>query len=130
VRLLQRVPTRLRLTLAFAAGMTVVLLAMGLFLYLRLGAALEQTIDQSLWGRADDVAALVRASGPGLREAEGNRLVEQEETSPRCSTRTASSWTARPGSVAIGCSPTPSSPAPPKQRSWSTGRRSRGPTNP
>jgi two-component system, OmpR family, sensor kinase len=79
VRLLERVPTRLRLTLAFTAGMAIVLVAMGLFLYLRLGAALDRTIDQSLLGRADDVAAMVRASGSGLPEAGGNRLVEQEE---------------------------------------------------
>jgi two-component system OmpR family sensor kinase len=79
VRFLERVPTRLRLTLAFAAGMAVVLLASGLFLYLRLGAALDRTIDHSLRGRADDVAAMARASGSGLPEAGGNRLVEQEE---------------------------------------------------
>lgn len=79
MRFLERVPTRLRLTLAFAAGMAVVLVAMGLFLYLRLGAALTQTIDQSLRGRADDVATMVRASGFRLPEAGGNRLVEQEE---------------------------------------------------
>jgi two-component system, OmpR family, sensor kinase len=79
VRLLARVPIRLRLTLAFAIAMAVVLLATGLFLYLRLEAALDQTIDQSLRGRADDVAALVRASGSGLREEGGSRLVDQEE---------------------------------------------------
>jgi two-component system, OmpR family, sensor kinase len=79
VRLLARVPIRLRLTLAFAIAMAVVLLATGLFLYLRLEAALDQTIDQSLRGRADDVAALVRASGSGLREEGGSRLVDQDE---------------------------------------------------
>jgi two-component system, OmpR family, sensor kinase len=79
VRLLARVPIRLRLTLAFAIAMAVVLLATGLFLYLRLEAALDQTIDQSLRGRADDVAALVRASGAGLREEGGSRLVDQDE---------------------------------------------------
>jgi len=79
VRLLARVPIRLRLTLAFAIAMAVVLVATGLFLYLRLEAALDRTIDQSLRGRADDVAALVRASGSGLREEGGSRLVEQEE---------------------------------------------------
>jgi two-component system OmpR family sensor kinase len=77
--LLERLPTRLRLTLAFAVGMAVVLLAMGLFLYLRVGAALDRTIDQSLRGRADDVASLVRASGSGLREAGENLLMEREE---------------------------------------------------
>jgi two-component system, OmpR family, sensor kinase len=78
VRVLARMPIRLRLTLAFAAAMALVLAASGLFLYLRLGAALERTIDQGLLGRADDVAALHRGAGPRLREARGNRLVEQE----------------------------------------------------
>jgi heavy metal sensor kinase len=69
----------MRLTLAFAIAMAVVLVATGLFLYLRLEGALDRTIDQSLRGRADDVAALVRASGSGLREEGGSRLVDQEE---------------------------------------------------
>lgn len=79
MRLLARVPIRMRLTLAFAIAMAVVLVATGLFLYLRLEGALDRTIDQSLRGRADDVAALVRASGSGLREEGGSRLVDQEE---------------------------------------------------
>jgi len=78
VRLLARVPIRLRLTLAFAIAMAVVLLATGLFLYLRLEAALDQAIDQSLRGRADDVAALVSVSGFALREEGWSRLVDQE----------------------------------------------------
>jgi two-component system, OmpR family, sensor kinase len=77
---LARIPIRLRLTLAFAAAMAVVLVAAGLFLYLRLGAALDRTIDQSLMSRADDVTALVRSAGSGLRQAPGNGLVEQEES--------------------------------------------------
>jgi two-component system, OmpR family, sensor kinase len=80
VGVLARIPIRLRLTLAFTAAMALVLVTAGLFLYLRLGAALDQTIDRSLLGRADDVAALVRAAGSGLRQAPGNRLVEQEES--------------------------------------------------
>jgi len=80
VRLLARVPVRLRLTLAFAVAMAIVLAATGLFLYLRLGAALDRTIDQSLRSHADDVAALVRRAGSGLREARHHRLVEQEES--------------------------------------------------
>jgi two-component system, OmpR family, sensor kinase len=77
---LARLPIRLRLTLAFAVAMAVVLVAAGLFLYLRLGAALDRTIDRSLLGRADDVTALVRAAGSGLRQAPGPGLVEQEES--------------------------------------------------
>ena len=55
-------PIRLRLTLAFAVAMAVVLAATGLFLYVRLGAALDRTIDQTLRERATDVGALVRDS--------------------------------------------------------------------
>jgi two-component system, OmpR family, sensor kinase len=80
VRPLASVPIRLRLTLVFAVAMAVVLAGMGLFVYLRVGAALDATIDQSLRGRADELAALVRTSGSGLREAGGNRLAEQGET--------------------------------------------------
>jgi two-component system OmpR family sensor kinase len=68
VSLLARRPIRLRLTLAFAAAMAVLLAAMGLFLYVRLSASLDRTIDQSLRGRAGDIAALVRQGGPHLAE--------------------------------------------------------------
>jgi two-component system OmpR family sensor kinase len=77
---LARIPIRLRLTLAFAAAMAVVLVVAGLFLYLRLGADLDRTIDQGLLARADAVTALVRAAGPGLRQHPGGRLVEREES--------------------------------------------------
>ena len=76
----RRLPIRVRLTLVFAAVMAVVLAVMGLFLYLRLGAALDATLDQSLRGRADDLAALVRRAGSGLSEANRNRLAEPDES--------------------------------------------------
>jgi hypothetical protein len=63
-RALAQLPVRLRLTLAFAVVMAALLPATGLFLYLRLGSALDRTIDQSLRSRADDVAALARTA-PG-----------------------------------------------------------------
>jgi heavy metal sensor kinase len=77
---LGRLPIRLRLTLAFAVLMAIVLTLTGLFLYLRLGAALDKTIDQSLRGRADDVSALVREGGAGLRARGSDRLTEQGES--------------------------------------------------
>ena len=80
MRRLAGLPIRLRLTVAFAAAMALVLAASGLFLYLRVGAALDSTIDQGLEGRADDVAVLVRGAGPGLADARGRRLAEQEES--------------------------------------------------
>ena len=78
-RALAQVPVRLRLTLAFAVVMAALLSATGLFLYLRLGSALDRTIDQSLRSRADDVAALVGQDDAGLWEEGGNRLADQRE---------------------------------------------------
>jgi signal transduction histidine kinase len=66
---LSRLPIRTRLTLAFALAMAIVLAATGLFLYVRLGSALDRTIDQGLKARAADVAALVGQADTGLREA-------------------------------------------------------------
>ncbi len=73
-------PIRLRLTLAFAAAMALVLAATGLFVYFRLAAALDETLDDGLRSRADDVAALVRRADSGLREDGGTRLVEPDES--------------------------------------------------
>ncbi|HEY2957583.1 MAG TPA: ATP-binding protein [Actinomycetota bacterium] len=64
-RALARLPIRLRLLLAFVAVMAAVIFAIGVFLYARVGAALDRTIDQSLRARADDVVALVHRAGPG-----------------------------------------------------------------
>jgi heavy metal sensor kinase len=66
VRVLARVPIRLRLTLVFAAAMAAVLAAMGLFLYVRLAVALDRTIDQSLRSRAGDVATLIQETDSSL----------------------------------------------------------------
>jgi two-component system, OmpR family, sensor kinase len=77
VRVLAHVPIRLRLTLVFAAAMAVVLAAMALFLYLRLGAALDRTIEQSLRSRADDVTALLHETESGLLERQPTQLAEQ-----------------------------------------------------
>jgi two-component system OmpR family sensor kinase len=79
VRALARVPIRLRVTLGFAVAMAIVLLAVGLFLYLRLGVALDRTIEQSLRSRADDVTTLIQETDSGLREGQATRLAEQEQ---------------------------------------------------
>ncbi|MBA2383403.1 MAG: HAMP domain-containing protein, partial [Actinobacteria bacterium] len=80
MRLPARVPIRVRLTLTFAGAMAVVLAATGAFLYLRLGATLDDTIDQSLRGRADEVAALVRSTDRGSSDASEVRLADEEES--------------------------------------------------
>src|SRR5689334_519642 len=63
-----RLPIRIRLTLAFALVMALVLAATGLFVYLRLASGLDRTIEQGLRTRAADITALVRQSDSGLRE--------------------------------------------------------------
>jgi len=68
---LKRLPIRLRLTLAFAAAMAVLLTAVGAFLYIQLGRSLTRSLDQGLRARGADIAALVGQSDSGLREAPG-----------------------------------------------------------
>jgi two-component system, OmpR family, sensor kinase len=58
-----RLPIRLRLTLAFALAMAVVLAAVGAFLYIRLGNALEEQLDEAIEARAGTIAGLVRERG-------------------------------------------------------------------
>jgi heavy metal sensor kinase len=63
--------------------MAVVLIATGLFVYLRLAAELDATTDEALRSRADEVSALVRQSGPSgseLRQPRQRRLSEQEDS--------------------------------------------------
>ena len=66
---MQRIPIRIRLTLAFTGVMAVVLIATGLFVYLRLRADVDQTVDQGLRTRAGDIGALVQQEDPGLNAA-------------------------------------------------------------
>jgi signal transduction histidine kinase len=77
---LARVPIRWRLVLAFTLVMAAVLAATGAFIYLRLGAALDEALDRGLRGRADDVAALVRQGEPGLGAGSGGRLAARGES--------------------------------------------------
>jgi heavy metal sensor kinase len=71
-----RLPIRLRLTLAFAIGMAVVLASLGAFLYLRLGHELLGEIDMALRSRAQVVEAGVRN---GSFDAQSGGLVDADE---------------------------------------------------
>jgi two-component system, OmpR family, sensor kinase len=57
---MSRLPIRIRLTLVFVLAMAIVLAAVGAFVYLRLGWALDEQIDDSLQARAEALAAEVR----------------------------------------------------------------------
>jgi two-component system, OmpR family, sensor kinase len=75
---LSRLPIRLRVTLAFAAVMAIVLTAAGFFIYSQLSSRLDESIDNGLRSRAGEVAALVRESESGLQGADP--LIETDES--------------------------------------------------
>jgi two-component system, OmpR family, sensor kinase len=74
---LSRLPIRLRVTLVFTAVMALVLAATGVFLYVRLGSDLNDTINEGLRSRAADVAALIKEADSGLSEG---RLADRAES--------------------------------------------------
>ena len=59
---LSRLPIRVRMTAAFALAMTLLIAAMGVFVYERQESNLDEIVNTSLRSRSDDVAALVRSS--------------------------------------------------------------------
>jgi two-component system OmpR family sensor kinase len=62
-------PIRLRVSLAFALVLALVLAGTGVFLDLRFAAEMNHAIDQSLRSRAGDVIALVGQADTGLRQS-------------------------------------------------------------
>ena len=75
---MSRLPIRVRVTLAFAVVMAIVIGALALFIYLRLQNELNRTIDQGLRSRGGDVGALVARSGRGFRDGDG--ALDREES--------------------------------------------------
>jgi two-component system OmpR family sensor kinase len=65
---LARLPIRLRVTLAFTTVMALVLAAVGLFVYLRLGKELDATTDEGLRSRSADLIALVKEADIGVEK--------------------------------------------------------------
>jgi heavy metal sensor kinase len=76
---MSRLPIRLRLTLAFVLAMAVVLAATGAFLYVRLGASLDEAIDESLQARTAELAPRVITGDPGLEATLQAGLVDPDE---------------------------------------------------
>ncbi len=76
---MRRLPIRVKLTLAFAGVMTVVLIAVGTFLYLRFESDLRASVDRGLRSRAGDLTALVRQADSGLTDSGSSPLSEQGE---------------------------------------------------
>jgi heavy metal sensor kinase len=70
---------RVRVTLAFTAVMAVLLAALAVFLYVRLGTTLKQTVDTSLHSRAADVSTLVKEADTALAQSSPSRLTARGE---------------------------------------------------
>ncbi len=77
--MLSRASIRLRVTLAFAAVMTIVLGATGVFVYLRFSSELDNAINNGLRSRAGDVAVLVKEVDSGLSEGRQSTLAGKSE---------------------------------------------------
>ena len=76
---MRRIPIRLRLTLAFALAMGVVLAATGAFLYVQLGTSLDEAIDESLEARVSEVAPRLALGGLTVGPGMGSGLVDPDE---------------------------------------------------
>jgi two-component system, OmpR family, sensor kinase len=75
-----RLPIRIRVTLAFAAVMAIVLTAAGFFIYSEMGARLDESIDNGLRSRAGETATLVQSEKTGVAASDTNRLIESDES--------------------------------------------------
>ena len=60
---MDRLSIRAKLTAAFAAAMVVVLVLAGLFVYERVSSDLNETLENSLRSRSDNLASLVESTG-------------------------------------------------------------------
>ena len=67
---MSRIPIRVRLTLAFAVAMAVVLTVVGGLLYQRLGDSLLEQIDDNIEGFAEGVSVTLNTRGASLLEVD------------------------------------------------------------
>jgi len=77
---MSRIPIRIRLTLAFALAVGVVLAGLGVVVYTRFEDSLNDNIDQALRSRATDIAAVIERSGPRLSAPGAERFIEGDES--------------------------------------------------
>ena len=79
--IVNRLPIRARVTLAFAGVMAILLAGLGLFIYLRYESQLNETIEQGLRSRAAEArAAVLSGDGSRLGRAGGGGLSEPDES--------------------------------------------------
>ena len=77
---MRRLPIKLRVTLAFALVMAIVLAGIAFFLQASLRDRLDDSIESALRARAGEASALVEASDEGLSRSRDNALIESDET--------------------------------------------------
>ncbi len=77
---MSRVPTRLRLTLVFAAMMLLVLAVTGVFVYLRFGAELDRSIDLNLRTQEAALVPVLAGTEAGLTSAVQSPLFRGHES--------------------------------------------------
>ncbi len=73
-------PIRVRVTLAFAGAMAVVLAVVGVAVYVRFAAQLDATFDQGLRSRAGDISSLIQQRDSALSAPGASVLVERNES--------------------------------------------------
>ena len=78
--MLSRIPLRLRLTLAFAGVMALLLAVAGIAIRVALASALDESIDAGLRTRAAEVGALVGTADGGLARAGASGLTDAGES--------------------------------------------------
>jgi signal transduction histidine kinase len=69
-----------RVAVAFAAAMAVVLAGTGVYLYVQLGSDLNRALDRDLRLRAQDLSAVVSTHAAPLASESGGRLIERGES--------------------------------------------------
>ncbi len=77
-----RIPVRIRLVIAFAAVMAVVLTATGMFVYLRVADELGDTVDRELGARLASVVTIVRDDGDDLGDPDDDPLQAVDQGGP------------------------------------------------
>jgi signal transduction histidine kinase len=75
-----RIPIRIKVTMAFAIALAIVLAGIGSFLYLEFRAGLDSSIEQGLRTRAGDVTALVKQADTGLTQSGASPLTARGES--------------------------------------------------
>jgi signal transduction histidine kinase len=77
--MLDRLSIRGKLAAAFAAALFLILSLSAVFVYAGVSSDLDESLDENLRSRADDVASLVATAGRAPPELQGQRLVEGED---------------------------------------------------